>query len=181
VHGNIGTGAPGADAVDPNLIKVGALFPYSKDVKVYKCPADNVMAYAGRPVTRSMSMNCWVGPLKPPAVATSQSWTAYDATGRDYLKQAQINQHTGGATKLFVFVDENPYTINDGFFVCAPGNALWVDVPASYHGRACGFGFADGHSEIKKWRDQNIINAKGINITPAISDDLMWLKERSTR
>jgi prepilin-type processing-associated H-X9-DG protein len=30
-------------------------------------------------------------------------------------------------------------------------------VPASYHNRACGFGFADGHSEIKKWLDNNSV------------------------
>ena len=27
-----------------------------------------------------------------------------------------------------------------------------VDYPASYHNRAGGFSFADGHAEIKKWR-----------------------------
>jgi prepilin-type N-terminal cleavage/methylation domain-containing protein/prepilin-type processing-associated H-X9-DG protein len=27
-----------------------------------------------------------------------------------------------------------------------------VDIPASYHNGACGFSFADGHAEIKKWR-----------------------------
>jgi prepilin-type processing-associated H-X9-DG protein len=29
-----------------------------------------------------------------------------------------------------------------------------VDVPATYHNGACGFAFADGHSEIHKWVDQ---------------------------
>ena len=28
-----------------------------------------------------------------------------------------------------------------------------VDYPASYHNKAGGFSFADGHSEIKKWQD----------------------------
>jgi len=31
----------------------------------------------------------------------------------------------------------------------------WEHLPASYHNGACGFTFADGHSEIKKWLDPN--------------------------
>jgi len=36
-----------------------------------------------------------------------------------------------------------------------PQPAMWDDTPASYHNGACGFSFADGHGEIKKWVDQN--------------------------
>ena len=28
-----------------------------------------------------------------------------------------------------------------------------IDFPASYHGGAAGFSFADGHSEIHKWKE----------------------------
>ena len=37
------------------------------------------------------------------------------------------------------------------FFVNSPTASAWQDLPASYHNGACGFSFADGHSEIKKW------------------------------
>jgi prepilin-type processing-associated H-X9-DG protein len=58
------------------------------------------------------------------------------------------------ASKTWVFSDEHPDSINDGF-QCTPyedeEDTAWSDVPASYHNGACGFAFADGHSEIHKW------------------------------
>src|SRR5260370_2839250 len=54
---------------------------------------------------------------------------------------------------LFVFLDEHPDSINDGFFLTDMDPYYWLDLPASYHNRACGFSFADGHAEIHKWPD----------------------------
>jgi prepilin-type N-terminal cleavage/methylation domain-containing protein/prepilin-type processing-associated H-X9-DG protein len=180
VHGDIQFGG----GADPELIKVGSLFPYAKDVKIYKCPADMKTVSVGGaqvPTTRSMSMNCWMNPLP------NQSWNMYygaSQQGREFKKQSDVNYHAGGAANLFVTLDENPFTINDGWFVTAvnlpPPPTRWVDVPASYHNRACGFGFADGHSEIKKWRDNNLINARNNNVLvdPTYNGDLIWLMER---
>jgi prepilin-type processing-associated H-X9-DG protein len=35
----------------------------------------------------------------------------------------------------------------------------WGDLPASYHVGACGYAFADGHSEIHKWLNPKTIHA----------------------
>jgi prepilin-type N-terminal cleavage/methylation domain-containing protein/prepilin-type processing-associated H-X9-DG protein len=185
VHGNM-EGMPNGsrDATDPRLIQCGSLFTYSKDPKVYKCCSDRKQgpAYSGvglLPTSRSMSMNCWLNPLK------GQDWNNYGGNGRIFRKHTDISAHNGGPVKLFVTVDENPYTINDGFFVIDPGQGttsptVWTDVPASYHNKACGFGFADGHAEIKKWRDANLINARSINtpVDPGYKADLIWMIER---
>ena len=183
VHGNMGSGTPVApDATDVRFLKAGTLFPYAKNPAIYKCPADRA-AVGSVPTTRSMSMNCWLNPLRPPQVAQDQSWLAQGSAtklGHDFRKQANISLHPGGPANLWVTMDENPYTINDGWFVCDIGDPQWIDVPASYHHRSCGFGFADGHAEIKKWKDDAMINAKKIRITPSIPDDLAWLKLRST-
>ena len=62
---------------------------------------------------------------------------------------------------------------------------LWVDVPASYHNNACGFSFADGHAEIKKWRDGNSlqpvlrVNPSAGNQKPA-PEDVPWLQQRTS-
>ena len=184
VHGDMQLGG----GADPELVKAGTLFPYTKDVKIYKCPADKKVVTTGlgasmvqTPTTRSMSMNCWMNPLP------NQSWNQYypaSQQGREFRKQTDINLHVGGAVDLFVTVDENPFTINDGFFVTSvnlpPPPSRWVDLPASYHNRSCGFGFADGHSEMKKWRDNNLINGKNNNlpVDPTFSGDLAWLLER---
>jgi prepilin-type processing-associated H-X9-DG protein len=56
-----------------------------------------------------------------------------------------------------------------------------------YHGLACGFSFADGHSEIKKWKDPRTtppLVANGeINdgFRCARNVDVVWLQERATR
>lgn len=183
VHGDM-DGRPNATAMgatDPRLVERGTLFPYAKSQKVYKCSADQKkgLAYTGppswQPTTRSMSMNSWLNPFAGSTGGTS---------GRIFRKQTDINTHAGGPVKLFVLVDENPNTINDGYFLIYPNQGTvnpttWTDVPASYHNKACGFSFADGHSEIKKWRDKNLIDAKDINtpVDPNYKADLIWMIE----
>ena len=68
--------------------------------------------------------------------------------------------------------------------------AFIQDYPASYHNRAGGLSFADGHSEIKRWVDPRTTPPlkKG---TTAVGDagrvnspnnkDIFWLQERCTR
>ena len=47
-------------------------------------------------------------------------------------------------SKLWVFVDEHPDSINDGWTIMNPTDLNnWTDLPASYHNGACGFGFAE--------------------------------------
>ena len=74
---------------------------------------------------------------------------------RVYRKFSDFN--SPGVSSTFVFLDEREDGINDGFFVVDmdsyPGtpNQL-VDSPASYHGGSGGLSFADGHSELHKWK-----------------------------
>jgi prepilin-type N-terminal cleavage/methylation domain-containing protein/prepilin-type processing-associated H-X9-DG protein len=165
-------------AVNPELIKAGLLYPYEKTVAIYKCPADRKQ-YNGRDTVRSMSMNGWMNPI--------QSWnntrSHTGAKGRDFRKQTDIPN----PSNIFVFIDENPYSINDGWFICDPtltgGARKWIDRPASYHNGAGGLSFADGHAEIKKWRDTAMTAATAAeDVTPMNPDpgDLQWLMDRST-
>jgi len=56
-----------------------------------------------------------------------------------------------GPAQTWVYVDEHPDSINDaGCFAPNTKNNI-PDAPATYHNGACGFAFADGHSEIHKW------------------------------
>jgi prepilin-type processing-associated H-X9-DG protein len=196
VHGRMDS-SPGSllatfpGASDPALIQIGALFPYSKSIGIYKCPADRKAGPNG-PTSRSMSMNAWLNPLpalQTPLPIIDQNFNVYEGySGINaltvYRKQANVANHVGGPSMLFVVLDENPYTINDGFFVVDPNQvSTWVDVPASYHNNACGFGFADGHSEIKKWRDGVMISAQQRNVQipgGGFRDDLQWLQQRAT-
>ena len=85
-------------------------------------------------------------------------------------------------TMAFVFLDEHPDSINDGWFVSDPARTTWVDIPATYHNGANGMAYADGHSEIKKWRDPAVLGLKALP-GQAPKDkgvDLRWLNERTT-
>jgi prepilin-type processing-associated H-X9-DG protein len=57
----------------------------------------------------------------------------------------------------FVFLDESPACINDGFFALIISGPAWSDVPAAWHSRGCNFSFADGHAEYWRWTDSRMI------------------------
>jgi prepilin-type N-terminal cleavage/methylation domain-containing protein/prepilin-type processing-associated H-X9-DG protein len=127
------------------------------NVAVYKCPADRYLTaqqrasgWINRP--RSYSMNSCFGAYTP-------TWTSINNTFypgfRQFLKLGQIPN----PSNLYVMLDEHPDSINDGYLKTDPHPNItdwnpekWNDLPASYHNGACGFSFADGHSEIHKWR-----------------------------
>jgi hypothetical protein len=61
-----------------------------------------------------------------------------------------------------------------------------VDYPAFKHNGAGGLNFADGHSEIHKWRDPRTVPPQRdnqnltLNIPSPNNQDIAWLQERST-
>ena len=96
-------------------------------------------------------------------------------------------------SSLWVMIDENPDSINDAAFAVKMDyqgrTSLWQDGPATYHGGACGFTFADGHSEIKKWRDGRT-TSRGMTTTyttrfnygqlQSNNQDIQWVQDRTT-
>jgi prepilin-type processing-associated H-X9-DG protein len=177
--------------VDNTLAK-GVIWPYTgKNAAIYKCPADkNTVKPTSGPYrnqavqrTRSISMNAWCG-------MNQGDWTWFgDSTFRKYLKNSDFVDP--GPSMTWVLVDEHPDSINDGFFIVdmlgypSPSQTKMRDVPASYHNKACGFSFADGHSEIKKWHDPRtmppIKKAALPDPNQANNKDAIWLWERTTR
>ena len=99
-----------------------------------------------------------------------------------FLKLSQVPKPAG----TWVFLDEHPDSINDGYFTEDPdSDSKWSDIPASYHNGACGFGFTDGHAEIKKWQSQTSIYPIGFNFPgrktfdTAGWADFNWWRQRS--
>jgi prepilin-type N-terminal cleavage/methylation domain-containing protein/prepilin-type processing-associated H-X9-DG protein len=172
------------------LLQAGLIFSYINNLAVYKCPGDVVSvkpALQGLPTVRSYSMNCWMNPGQNP----DESWnTTMHYTGPP---RAQVVYRKLGSihspSDRYVLLDENPYSINDGFFVCDLADIhYWTDVPASYHNGAGGLSFADGHAEIHRWRDSSVLDyqtvstASGSNKTRSDPNagDLSWLQQRAT-
>ena len=175
------------------------LGPYSIAPGIYKCPADTYNCKMGKktlPRVRSNSMN---GFIEGAAYGGKSGKSTWYGGHKPYYKlsdisgKAQAGLVGGGVTSptdLWVFVDEHPDSINDGWNIMNPtSDNSWVDLPASYHNGGCGYSFADNHAEIKVWKDKiprtepvrqssrngfaNTGKRRGYN-------DYWWLIERST-
>jgi prepilin-type N-terminal cleavage/methylation domain-containing protein/prepilin-type processing-associated H-X9-DG protein len=157
------------------LIQDSLMYKYVGSLGVYKCPADRATTRhpygrgGGIPKVRSLAMSCFMNPL--PGESRSM--------GKTYRKQSDF---VLGPAMTWVTIDENPASINDGWFV-HESRTGFVDYPASYHNNAGGLTFADGHSEIKKWRSPAIrtFGQPPTRTNPTLDGaDALWLYMRTT-
>src|SRR6266566_7286082 len=165
-----------------------------RNAAIWRCPADRSYVIVGgvnHPRVRTMAMNTYLGgfgglPLYMPDFDTQIL----------YLKYAELNNP--GPARIFVFIDEredainwgNFYTLMTGYSPYDPSRYAFEDIPASYHGNAGGLSFADGHSEIHRWRDDRTMVAikyegtiyNGITAIPSGGNvDIAWLQDHATR
>lgn len=172
-------------------IKKSLLWPYCGNSQgIWKCPADKSYAINNQnqrvPRVRSVAMNNWVGGNgdSPP------EYKGYWGAANKWVVFRKLSQMVRpGPSMTFVLLDEYEKSINDGYFVTEmdgyPNGATTklVDFPAFYHNNAAGFSFADGHSEIHRWRDPQTFNPP-VNLA-VINDpnnvDVQWMQERCTR
>src|ERR1041385_4825860 len=142
-----------------------------RSAAIFHCPADKSPQYLPDGLKK--------GPLRVRSFAMSQAvgTDPYTAGGTlpvngPWLDGQHNNSRNGpyyvygrfsdfvipGPAMTFIFLDEDPDSINDaGFAVGIAAPPQWIDWPASYHNKACGFAFADGHSEIHVWKDPRTI------------------------
>jgi prepilin-type N-terminal cleavage/methylation domain-containing protein len=156
------------------LIKASVMYPYVNSAGVYRCPADistaengsavaqNTGAYPygngsgnASPRVRSISMNAWMGPGNALGNAEQGYGSGTSTYQSLFNKLADILKPASS----IVLMDENPSTINDGFWLNWSGPSVtdWTDIPATYHNRANGISFADGHADIHTWHDGSIM------------------------
>ena len=175
-----------ADNTNTLLITQSSLAPYcSSNVRTYKCPSDRVLSdiqkSAGWPErTRSYSMNAMVGD------AGEASRGGVNKNNPEYVQFFQLADVPDPAT-IFVFIDEHPDSIDDGYFLNNGDDLEWVSLPASYHNGAANISFADGHSERHRWSNgtttpQAAPDAAGLPFSvPADKRiDFDWLTERTS-
>ena len=186
-----------ADGLNPynwdveRMIKKSPLWPFcGNNAGIWRCPGDNQypclvpagpLAGQTLPRQRSISMLSWF------------NGSDADQFGFGFTKYKKLGAvlHPGPAMTI-VFLDERCDSINDGEWCSGmsgwpdqPGAWVLVDFPGSYHGGAGGLAFADGHSEIHKWRDARttppIGKLAGLNVPMPSSKDAFWIMEHSTR
>jgi prepilin-type N-terminal cleavage/methylation domain-containing protein/prepilin-type processing-associated H-X9-DG protein len=171
------------------------MWPYcGKNLGIWRCPADRSRVNVGgvdRPRIRSMAMNAYVGGFggKPIGTGNMDSYLVY-------TKYSQLSRP--GADRIFVFIDEREDAINYGNFLQdmsgyspnIPGIYRWLDLPGAYHGNAGGLSFADGHSEVHRWKDGRTsrpISDNGVifdGSSPIASPnniDIAWMQDHTTR
>jgi prepilin-type N-terminal cleavage/methylation domain-containing protein len=183
--------------VEQDIMK-SPIWPYwGQNAAIFKCPSDKSTVrpttgpFQGRsvPRVRSMAMSNWVGGNQ--GLLATPNW---DPQGRWRVYTKSSHMIDPGPSMTFVILDEREDSINDAFWVVSmngfpdqPGQWRLVDYPASYHGRAGGLSFADGHSEIRRWVDERTTPALRRNMPLPLNQpspnnrDVLWLQERSTR
>jgi len=168
----------------------GVLGKYTSGaIGIYKCPADNYLSPSQRKAgwthrNRTFSMNSCFGLFSDGEAGdyTAKGLRWGVAGYVQFLKTIAVPK----PVKTWLFLDEQGDSINDGYFSNDPGATYWGDVPGSYHAGGCGFSFADGHSETKKWTSATskypikYVDAGGsIPFDAAGRNDYAWYMERS--
>ena len=162
---------------------------------IYHCPSDHALSAVQIEAgwnwrIRSYSMNALIGN----AGAFSTNGVNVNAPSyRQFFKVTQIPR----PSEIFIFLDEHPASIDDGYFVNKQSDGggyassvitystpTWTDLPASYHNRSAAFSFADGHSSLHRWQsDRTVRPAKidGANLPMSVykSDltDFQWVMQ----
>ena len=143
------------------IITNGQLYKYNTSLDIYKCPADGLWPPTGaRKVKRvrsySMSGN----------MSSDQDWVQNNKV-KAFRKFTEIR--APGPSGALVFLDENPYTIDDGYFAvrCFDATPYWQNAPAARHNNGGVLSFADGHAELWKWVEGNTAKIKRLD-APAV-------------
>jgi len=187
-----------------------------KNISVFHCPADRRTGlYAGTqmnmvgrtiPAVRTISLSGAVGTVcnqfwqnggghgqnDPPRHPSNGPWldgthTATSGNGAWATFGKNSSFTAIGASMVFMSVDEDPVSINDGALgtVADPAVQQYIDWPGAYHAGGCGFSFCDGHSEIHKWRGSTLLGGFKGSRYPCGGDalnigDYMWLAQHSS-
>ncbi len=192
--------------VNPNLCPLTTYL--RSNVSVFACTADlRVGSYQGTDprkrgtvvrAARSVSMNSAVGNVCPayagncamhagiPSVPVAGTWLtglhACSPSGwRTYGKTSDIVNPR--PSSLFVLIEEDPLSINDGFLAFSAAVPKWIDYPSLAHNSAGVVAFADGHTELHQWVEPSTrLTGMLVTIRPVSSDDRdwLWLKARTT-
>ena len=171
---NIEDWGTSVENTNPAYVLSGKLAPYvNNNLGVYKCPSDHTAAENG-PRLRSVSMNSLVGdPLIYP--------NRFNPNLVQFLKMTQFP----GPANFYVFIEEHPDTINDGYFMNRWDVIQWGNVPASWHNSTANISWADGHVERHRWIPNTVrppvrggVGSGGF--VPSPPTDYLWLRERTS-
>lgn len=128
-------------------IKLGTLWPYVKELDVYRCPSDMrkkspYHQYAWRTYSIAGGMN---------GVTPTGGWEIIPC-----IKFSDIKRP---ATKYVFLAECDPRGYNNGSWVMNPRSREWVDPFGVWHrDNSSTIGYADGHAEMQRFRSQGLVD-----------------------
>jgi len=125
------------------IITSGLLYRYNNSLAIYRCPADQPWpSGSGKKVTRVRSFSL-SGQMNSDA-----AWVNAPKY-KPFITYSSIDRPA--PTGAFTFIDENPWTIDDGLFSVKVLEQVWHNAPATRHNNGATLAFADGHAEQWRW------------------------------
>ena len=121
--------------------------------RVFRCPSDDALSAIQREAgwterSRTISMNAMVGDAGIFLAGTGNT------NNPNYHQFRKFSEFTS-TSDTFVFIEEHPDSINDGYFLNRAGVYEWNDLPASFHNGAANLAYGDGHAEAHTWVDHS--------------------------
>jgi len=164
-------GRNASEAQQIRAMETGVLFPYVKNLKLYKCPT----GVRGEMVTYSIVGSMW-GSSTPPSSGHPE----------ELCIKNRMKIHR--PSEKFVFLDEGKWPGSPwGVWHDKP---MWWDIPTIRHSDGTNWSFADGHSEYHKWRDHRTmdlaelrppyehVNPDYASVSHPGNEDLEWIQMR---
>ena len=160
-----------SESAQRRAMESGALFPYVKNAKLYKCPT----GIRGEMVTYSIVDSMWGSSIQPLSVGIPDEL---------YIRtRSQVSR----PSERLVFLDEGKWPGSPwGVWYDRP---MWWDIPTVRHSNGTNWSFADGHSVYHKWIDNRTMDlammiAPYENVNPDYAsveqkgnEDLKWVQK----
>lgn len=172
------------DNTNQALFTKALMGKYFQDAKIFKCTGDRTVDPGNKkPRVRTIAMNAFVG-----GFWDGTWWSQISDMMPLWRTYRKIDQFDKPAMR-WVFLDECPL-LNDGHLVhllpmSASGSAANLrmnDCPAAFHHGSGALSYADGHSEIHKWRDPETVKrtTQPLASTGLSPTDYGWLADRTS-
>jgi prepilin-type N-terminal cleavage/methylation domain-containing protein len=156
---------------------IGSIGDYMKTDKVYRDPADLSMDSTWKtPRVRSCSANMYVGLTTAEYTALGPGAFNIDTRFKFFGKYSDLGGRLS-PSDCFQFLNENPASLNDGWFEYIAAGGAVNDYPAPNKGGGTAFSYCDGHAALHQWRDTFLdVNNK----YKAGDQDPAWLAAHGT-
>lgn len=160
----------------------GSIGPYLRQPSLYRCPSDWSRAFPDRTRNRTLRVRSY---------SMNRNFGFPDDLVHElsvFNTESDLRRHDSGPSGLSVFWDESGASMGVPAFedpTLHPGEWVLASIPSTRHRDRGSVGFADGHVEMRRWTDPEIlarsreVARRGIQTLPD-SPDFWWI-EHATR